>query len=82
MSIRISGKMTDNEILDELAECFSEEAAEKFGCSLSDPDVLTTQQKIEILNGILKEVGSQLSILSLFKVESDGYVWRVERTYR
>jgi len=77
MNVQISMKMHDEEIVDWLEDELGEDAAEKFTSCLIDPIQYTPNQMLEICNGVLKEVGSVLRLLSLHDQDDNGYVWRV-----
>ena len=79
--IELTKKMHDQEIMDWLEDECGEEAVTKFGEALPEhmylvPDDMESVKKI--LNKVLKDLGSQLTLVEYICYDDDGYTWKVK----
>lgn len=70
-------KMFDSEISERLLGTFGQEASDAFDCALSpyEPDVLTPDQKMDILNEVLDRFHWDYRIEDLSSVTENEYEW-------
>lgn len=71
-------KFHDQEIMDILEKQFGEDAVIAYGEALPEHSVPTDAELImEILNGVLIDIGAKIRLTDFRGVDDDGYFWEV-----